>query len=604
MEWLTPVQVAYDAEQPEAAEIWLLVESLLTDLVQRPEPEKDFRSQLHIQPPLSPLTGMHPNLPHSISAPAAIPGLYRDQSPGPDLKTKATMSEVVLYPHRNNTYPSPRHRTHADLSAVNTPNSSSPSSPQRPSPGLPPIGLVGTPIPASVFARRASATALVPGMSGSYINRPRASSSYRRPSVSAKTAMGMADSQTGLQSGGGTSYRSPGLRHIGDGALSDSDSSGNEEDHEDGLGGDDEPETTPDPEGPEADIFRRPHISPYLFPRNSASHRSPLSKIVRQQDWRSDEEDGGHISPSPASSDSDPGISVSPKKRVVSASSAGVSFYSTNATRTSVDRRRSNTTNSRGSTVASLAANSANSPSVGPGLGNGGGIGIGGLAIPKTISKQESRSSIRTVVAVSENATPTRDVPDPYSSYSQGGAGPKLCETPRKVSNGESKNESTGRPFAFCHQKQLSEAAMSELVLDDHDESRSQSRSQRGGPGSARHIQKQNENVVTRREDTEEVEKRFRDSGWDAVKESLEVYAEEVRPCKAGTFTRADDAMQGEIQMCALLAMIVPKELGIAQWRETFFLESYLGRFLLFCHGASSYICRAVDKVAAGRPSS
>ena len=33
--------------------------------------------------------------------------------------------------------------------------------------------------------------------------------------------------------------------------------------------------------------------------------------------------------------------------------------------------------------------------------------------------------------------------------------------------------------------------------------------------------------------------------------------------------------------MCAMLAVIVPKELGIAQWRATFFLESYLGRFLL-----------------------
>ena len=32
--------------------------------------------------------------------------------------------------------------------------------------------------------------------------------------------------------------------------------------------------------------------------------------------------------------------------------------------------------------------------------------------------------------------------------------------------------------------------------------------------------------------------------------------------------------------MCAMLAVIVPKELGIAQWRATFFLESYLGRFL------------------------
>ena len=33
--------------------------------------------------------------------------------------------------------------------------------------------------------------------------------------------------------------------------------------------------------------------------------------------------------------------------------------------------------------------------------------------------------------------------------------------------------------------------------------------------------------------------------------------------------------------MCAMFAMIVPKELGIPQWRATFFLESYLGPFLL-----------------------
>ena len=29
--------------------------------------------------------------------------------------------------------------------------------------------------------------------------------------------------------------------------------------------------------------------------------------------------------------------------------------------------------------------------------------------------------------------------------------------------------------------------------------------------------------------------------------------------------------------MCAMLAMIVPKELGVAEWRATIFLESYLG---------------------------
>jgi hypothetical protein len=486
-------------------------------------------SQLHVQPPLSPLSGIHPGLPHSLSAPAAIPGIHRNHSPGLDLKTP--MSEAGPHTHRNNTYPSPRYRTHVELASANTPNSSSPSSPQRPSPGLPPINIAGTPIPASVFARRVSSTGLVPGTSGSYIPRPRASSSYRRPSISAKSVMSITDSQASLQNSGGvpgTSHYSPGLKHVGDGALSDSDSSGNEEDHEDGLGEDD-PDSTPDPandDGLEGDIFRLPLVSPYLFPRNSASHRSPLSKLVRQQGWRSDE-DEDRISPSPASSDSDNGGVANSKMRVLSTSSAGVSFYSSNVTRHPTGRKRSGTTHSRSSTVASLAASSAASPTVGPVPGNGG--GTGGLTIPKrTVSKQESRSSIRTVVAVSENATPTRDVPDPYSSYSQGGP-VKLTETPRKVSNGESKNGSAGRPLPFSHRKQLSEAAMSDLLLDDHDDSRSQSQSQRGGLNSRKQILRKNENVAKRREDIERAERRFRDSGWDVVKESLEIYAEEVR---------------------------------------------------------------------------
>ena len=174
--------------------------------------------------------------------------------------------------------------------------------------------------------------------------------------------------------------------------------------------------------------------------------------------------------------------------------------------------------------VTGLTATSVASPTIGTMSGNGSGTGV--LTVPKkTILKQESQSSIRTVVAVSENATPTRDVPDPYSSYSQGGPGGRATETPRKVSNGESKNGATSRAFQFGHQKQLSEAAMSELVLDDHDESRSQSQSQRGG----KHISRHGEKMMTRRrEDIEEAERRFRDSGWDVVKESLEIYAEEV----------------------------------------------------------------------------
>lgn len=55
--------------------------------------------------------------------------------------------------------------------------------------------------------------------------------------------------------------------------------------------------------------------------------------------------------------------------------------------------------------------------------------------------------------------------------------------------------------------------------------------------------------------------------------------------------------------MCAMLAIIVPKELGVAQWRATFFLESYLGWFPLFCIDANSCFLRAFGKTAIARPS-
>ena len=56
--------------------------------------------------------------------------------------------------------------------------------------------------------------------------------------------------------------------------------------------------------------------------------------------------------------------------------------------------------------------------------------------------------------------------------------------------------------------------------------------------------------------------------------------------------------------MCAMLAMIVPKELGIAQWRATFFLESYLGWCPFLRLGTSSWIHRAIDTTAVACPSS
>ena len=56
--------------------------------------------------------------------------------------------------------------------------------------------------------------------------------------------------------------------------------------------------------------------------------------------------------------------------------------------------------------------------------------------------------------------------------------------------------------------------------------------------------------------------------------------------------------------MCAMLAMIAPKELGIAQWRATFFLESYLGQSFLLRPDTNSSLRRAFDKAAVACPRS
>ena len=52
-----------------------------------------------------------------------------------------------------------------------------------------------------------------------------------------------------------------------------------------------------------------------------------------------------------------------------------------------------------------------------------------------------------------------------------------------------------------------------------------------------------------------------------------------------------------------MLAIVVPKELGMAQWRATFFLESYLGQFPLFCGDANSCFLRTFGKTAVACPS-
>lgn len=49
--------------------------------------------------------------------------------------------------------------------------------------------------------------------------------------------------------------------------------------------------------------------------------------------------------------------------------------------------------------------------------------------------------------------------------------------------------------------------------------------------------------------------------------------------------------------MCAMLAMVIPKELGIARWRTIFFLESYLGWSFLLHLDTSSRIAGLLTRL-------
>jgi len=149
-------------------------------------------------------------------------------------------------------------------------------------------------------------------------------------------------------------------RHVGEGALDDSDSSdGNEEQKEDKAEGGSSDEET----------GLRPLISPYQSTRVVPTIPSPLSHVAVQQQWSEDEEDGkegDEASPSPGSTES---------------SSSSESSAQRKKRKYSRTRRHSHAkSRSRSSTVASLAASSL-------------------AQVRKPLAHQGSKGSIRTVLA-------------------------------------------------------------------------------------------------------------------------------------------------------------------------------------------------------------
>ncbi|KAJ7285734.1 hypothetical protein C8J57DRAFT_1446565 [Mycena rebaudengoi] len=292
------------------AQMWLLLASSLTSLV----------PELPPTPPQSPPAPMHNSLPGSIFTSAAISSNYSfPPTPGPS----------TANPGRPSSKSSPRETRSSSVSRKLTPTSSNASSPRLVVSSLPPV----TPRPPSQSAymgRRPS------GDSGLSRRPP----SYRRMSMS-----------TSLSSTSGASPNN--TRHIGEGALDDSDSSSS------GSGA-----STGDLQATKTVI--------------------PLSRIAGQQYWAEDEAvsdrvDDDTSSPSPMSTDTDKSSDEagdmtfkSPRRRQKSKSSS---------------RRQSSTrlkSRSRSSTLASLAAPTLH-----------------------TLARQSSHSSILTVTA---GETPFQDI--------------------------------------------------------------------------------------------------------------------------------------------------------------------------------------------------
>ncbi|KAI9063837.1 hypothetical protein FKP32DRAFT_1571226 [Trametes sanguinea] len=248
-------EIAVNAGAFDAAQTWNLLESLLIDL------------NLPPSPPLSPLPLSNPPLPHCSSAPAAIPTVSTVNSPpapqrsmtvDASMSTKQTDNSPgshSKYSDEKYTRSNSGHRSPRKI----TPTSSTASSPRKASTGLPSV-------PAALFARRESATgASQPPM------RPRLPSSFRRPSFSTQSIL------SGHSESPSDNLRAS-LRHVGEGALDDSDSSesGSEEEATEGA---DDPKGDSDHEGDStapAASSRAPSAT-YLH-RTTTAHPSPLSR--------------------------------------------------------------------------------------------------------------------------------------------------------------------------------------------------------------------------------------------------------------------------------------------------------------------------------------
>ncbi|EJF60586.1 hypothetical protein DICSQDRAFT_87772 [Dichomitus squalens LYAD-421 SS1] len=543
-------EVAIDAGAHDAAQTWLLLASLLTDIVTPPTP------------PLSPLQRASPQLPHSASAPAAIPTVSSlTQPPQTPLSghpvRSATADATGLAqakersPGSLSKYADDRHRrstsSHRSDRGI-TPTSSNASSPRKPSTGLPSV-------PAAVFARRGSGAGLPPPL------RPRLSSSVRRPSFSTQSIL---SAQSESPSDSMRSHTSLSLRHVGEGALDDSDSDDSGSEH--GCDGPERDEDDYHAQHPRAPS--RGATSPYAHRGNSSTttaHPSPLSRLAltSQQGLTEDEKDD-EDSPSPGStsgSDDDGegyggedesddarmgddddeergGNGGGAGRRIASRLSGGHRRRRSSATQSR--------TRSRSSTVASLVAPAP--------------------TLSRRLTKQESQSSIRTVIAGETTPAGTLSRADGLAIQS---GGLRRDDTIRDIAGARAASVR-----GSMHQRATSEAMSSDLALNEREVVGMDGSRSRSVAISVARTQSDRARTAVR-----EAEERLRRLAWATMRERFEQYSDE-----------------GDIIMCAMLSLVLQKELKIAKTRRARFVEAYidiLSRLRL--HTCAAYIRKFVD---------
>ncbi|KAG5338513.1 hypothetical protein C0989_007217 [Termitomyces sp. Mn162] len=317
-------RVAFHARREELAQTWLLLGASLADLIPTTPAIFSPTKARPVQP-----------TPQAVTSPAVPSNLYT-------FPTSASTASQLRKASPNHTSVVTPRSASTSTSRKITPASSNASSPRQM-----PIAL---PAP-STTPRRPSFFTGPRNVDSDFSRRP-SISMLRRPSISVPGSHSLSPADK------------TNLRHVGEGALDDSDSSSAEE-------SDGELDARCLSGGEDSGLQQL--VSPGFLPLRNAPVPSPLSRVAGKHQWTEDEgegqdrsEDGDDsLSPSPGSTDSDFPEPTIFRKRKASKSASRPT------------RRHSSLMHSRSRSVASLAA-------------------------PPTpsLSREDSYSSIRTVLAI------------------------------------------------------------------------------------------------------------------------------------------------------------------------------------------------------------